>query len=343
MSDFSSLSTSAQSLYIDLRSSLEDDEASNLIGNLIEFEIRGRVYLYDQFRLGGKEVKRYIGPKTEESTSRFENINALKEMRKHRREERSRTLKKLRAEGVLTPDMETGKVLSGMARSGVFRLGGVLVGTNAFRLYELELGARFMADDSVSTRDIDIAGFERFSFVVEDKADPELNLTLKNLGYNARLGLDQAQAWRWQNTSVAGSREVEFLTPSFEEDEGVKFLPSLGVHAQSLHYMNFLIRDPLKVAALYRDGVLVQVPRPERYAVHKLIVADRRSDRSPIKARKDLRQASLLIQILMEVRPTDLQMAFEEAMAEGPAWKARVKSSLDKMPSLKKELLFYNE
>ncbi|MCT7377950.1 nucleotidyltransferase domain-containing protein [Chelativorans sp. EGI FJ00035] len=80
---------------------------------------------------------------------------------------------------------------------------------------------------------------------------------------------------------------VEFLTPAFG-DEKVKPLPALGVSAQALNYLNFLIADPLRAVALYRSGVLVQVPRPERFAIHKLIVADRRyGGPDQLKARKD--------------------------------------------------------
>jgi hypothetical protein len=69
---------------------------------------------------------------------------------------------------------------------------------------------------------------------------------------------------------------VEFLTPSFRSEEDIRELPALGVAAQSLHFLNYLIAEPIKAAALYRSGVLVQIPRPEAYAVHKLIVANRR-------------------------------------------------------------------
>jgi hypothetical protein len=46
---------------------------------------------------------------------------------------------------------------------------------------------------------------------------------------------------------------------------------------------------------LYRSGVLIQIPRPERFAVHKLIVADRRrGGPDHAEARKDRAQAAHL-------------------------------------------------
>lgn len=69
---------------------------------------------------------------------------------------------------------------------------------------------------------------------------------------------------------------VEFLTPSFEEGEPIKPLKALNVSAQSLHFLNYLIAEPIHAAVPYRYGVLVQIPRPERFCIHKLIVSERR-------------------------------------------------------------------
>ncbi len=88
-------------------------------------------------------------------------------------------------------------------------------------------------------------------------------------------------------------------------------MPALGVSAQSLHHLNFLIAEPIPAVALYRGGILVQIPRPERYAIHKLIVADRRK-RGPdaIKAMKDRAQAEFLIEVMAEQRPDELAEAY---------------------------------
>ncbi|WP_366655460.1 GSU2403 family nucleotidyltransferase fold protein [Fodinicurvata sp. EGI_FJ10296] len=51
--------------------------------------------------------------------------------------------------------------------------------------------------------------------------------------------LDRNKIWRWQQTDR--TTLIEFLTPSFEEEEGLRDLPALGVSAQCLHHLNFLI------------------------------------------------------------------------------------------------------
>ncbi len=116
-------------------------------------------------------------------------------------------------------------------------------------------------------------------------------------------------------------------------------MPALGVSAQSLHHLNFLIAEPIPAVALYRGGILVQIPRPERYAIHKLIVADRRK-RGPdaIKAMKDRAQAEFLIEVMAEQRPDELAEAYETAISEGPKWRDHIDASLNRLPA-SKELL----
>lgn len=122
---------------------------------------------------------------------------------------------------------------------------------------------------------------------------------------------------------------LEFLTPSFDEDEEIRNLHELGVSAQLLHYLNYLIASRISAAGGYRGGILVHIPRPECYAIHKVIVSDHREHGSDsLKARKDLLQSGLLIQVLAEDRPSDLKEAFEEAMPRGPRWRHRLKASI---------------
>lgn len=124
---------------------------------------------------------------------------------------------------------------------------------------------------------------------------------------------------------------VEFLTPAFGE-QTIRDLPALGVSAQALNYLNFLIAEPIHAAAIYRSGVLVQVPRPEKYAIHKLIIADRRRDGAgSLKALKDREQAALLIEAMAEDRPDDLCRAYVAAMDVGPRWREHIANTLRRM------------
>ena len=134
--------------------------------------------------------------------------------------------------------------------------------------------------------------------VIDDAVEQSISEILSDLKFAPLPSLNKKSVWRWKE--ARSETMVEFLTPAFG-DETIRNLPSLGVSAQSLHYLNYLIADPIKAVALYRSGVLEQIPRPEAYAIHNLIVADRRRrGTDELKSRKDLAQARFLIEALTE-------------------------------------------
>ena len=78
---------------------------------------------------------------------------------------------------------------------------------------------------------------------------------------------------------------------------------------------------------------MVQIPRPERFAIHKLIVADRRrGGPDALKSVKDRAQAAFLISVQAEDRPDDLAEACEAAIGNGVKWRDRIAASLKRMP-----------
>ena len=84
---------------------------------------------------------------------------------------------------------------------------------------------------------------------------------------------------------------------------------------------------------LYRSGVLVQVPWPERSAIHKLSVADRRrAGPDRLKSPKDLLQASFPITALSADRPDELKDVDVTAPGLGPPWRTCIAASLVRLP-----------
>ena len=323
--------------WTDLRRSLSDGSVSDLRGTPRQKSVGAKTYWYDHFRVGNRTVDRYIGEDTAELRNRLERQAEIARAAKQAERERARLMRVLRAEGYLFADVGSGQVVAAMAKVGVFRLGGTIVGTHAFRCYEGELGVRIGFDQSATTDDIDIASFERLSLALADTVEPPLAETFSELQFDPLPSMDNGKTWRWRHTNR--QTLVEFLTPSFEEDETIRDLPSLGVNAQSLHFLNYLIAEPIRVPFLYRSGVLVQIPRPERYAIHKLIVADRRQGGpDAIKAHKDRAQAAFLIEALAETRPEDLAEAYQLALEVGPALRQRIAASLTRLPKTAKQL-----
>lgn len=323
-------SRAAQVAYQDLLRLHLEETASELIGSVEERVRNGRCYLYDRFRIGTEMKSRYLGEGTPELRARLARAAELRAGAGARRAGMTRLARILRAEGFIATDRDTGSLLLAFARAGVFRLGGTLVGTAAYALYQGELGVRFDSDELAQTGDIDFASFERLSVALGDRVEENPGDILQALKFDPVPGMPDRQVWKWRQNR--GEALVEFLTPAFG-DETVKPLPALGVSAQALNYLNYLIADPIPAIALYRSGVLVQIPRPERFAIHKLIVADRRrGGADQAKARKDRGQAAFLIGILAQDRPDDLAEALADAQARGPRWRQRIGASLSRMP-----------
>ncbi len=323
-------SRAAQVAYQELLRLHLDEAASDVVGSIEERHRNGRTYLYDKFRIGTEMKSRYLGEDTPDLRARLARAAEIKANTQERKKSMSRLARTLRAEGFIGTDRDTGSLLLAFARAGVFRLGGTMVGTGAYGLYQGELGVRFSSEELAQTGDIDFASFERLSVALGDHVEKNPGDILQSLKFDPVPGIRDRQVWKWRQNH--GDAMVEFLTPAFG-DERVKPLPALRVSAQALNYLNFLIAEPIHAVALYRSGVLVQIPRPERFAIHKLIVADRRqggSDRD--KARKDRGQAAFLVSILAEDRPDDLAEAYEDALSRGPRWFERIKSSLAHMP-----------
>lgn len=320
-----------QSAWQDLLRLLKEEAVSALRGKPTLRVQGGRGYWYDRYRQGDEIVERYIGDDKEDLRVRLERHQILRVQAKDRRRETARLVRLLRSEGYLTPDLPTGQILMAMSRAGVFRLGGTVVGTQAFRHYEGMLGMRISADAVAQTDDIDIASFERLSLALGDQVDPALADVFASMKFEPLPAVERSRVWRWRQTQR--QTLVEFLTPSFAADEDLRELPALGVSAQSLHFLNYLIANPVTVPLLYRDGALIQIPRPERYAVHKLIVSERRRHgEAALKARKDRAQAAFLIAVLAQEDPYALSDAWLEARARGKAWRAALDDALAKMP-----------
>lgn len=323
-------SRNAQVAYQDLLRLHVDEAVSNIVGSIEERHRGGRTYLYDKFRIGTEMKSRYLGEGTPDLRARIARTIEIKADAEGRKKTMARLARVLRAEGFTGTDRDTGSLLTAFSKAGVFRLGGTLVGTAAYALYQGELGVRFDAEELARTGDIDFASFERLSIALGDSVEENPGDILQTMKFDPVPSLQNGQVWKWRQNH--GEAMVEFLTPAFG-DERIKPLPALGVSAQALNYLNFLIAEPIQAIALYRSGVLVQIPRPERFAIHKLIVADRRhGGRDQAKARKDRGQAAFLTAILAEDRPDDLKDAYNDALSRGPRWRARIEASLARMP-----------
>jgi hypothetical protein len=209
-------------------------------------------------------------------------------------------------------------VVAALAAAGVFRLRGVLVGTVAYLTYAAMLGIRLPAA-VMQTGDVDVAQFADVSAAVGDTTQPMAEVLREvDASFRAMPHLD---ANRIVGYAAASGLRVDFLTPNRgRETEQPQNLPALGTDAQPLRFLDFLIRDPVPAVLLHGTGILVSVPAPQRYALHKLIVARRRRE-GDAKREKDLFQAQALLDAMVRRRPHELRAAWVEAFGRGKAWR----------------------
>lgn len=324
------ISATLQTTYANLLQAHMNRPAFEFEGSPFTRKLGNKTYWYANHRTapGAPLKQRYLGLDSDEMQTRIKEMQVQRQSQADFRTYASGLVALLRAGGIAGPDRKTGPLLRTLANSGVFRLGGVLVGTHAFRHYDLTLGVH-LSDNSgwaTQTDDIDIAGFEKHSIAIEDSVDPDLSKELSKLGFKPKPTINRKPSTSWILPDA--SYAIDFLTPSFRDEEGPVEMPALKIWAQGLHFLDFLIADPIDAVTPYMEGLLVKIPRPERYAVHKLIVAQRRKSGSA-KAKKDIEQARALIWAMTEDRPHELHAAIADADAKGPAWRKALDHALD--------------
>jgi hypothetical protein len=300
------------------------DGTFSVDGSFYKRTDKGREYWYHRASTADGRRQSYVGPVPDpEITQRVEEFERIKDDRKGRRKLVS-TL--VREAGLPAPDRFTGDVVEALAAAGLFRLRGVLVGTVAFQCYAGLLGVR-LGGSALQTSDADFAMFHSISAAVGDTLPPMLEV-LRGVDPTFREIPSQADSRRATKFENRDRYQIEFLTPntgSDDYDREPAHMPALGgAYAQPLRFLDFLIHDPVRSVMLHRSGLSVTIPSPERYAVHKLIVASRRKDdhNGILKLEKDVRQAEMLMDALIQTRrQSDLADAYAEAWKRGSAWK----------------------
>jgi hypothetical protein len=322
-----------QTLYAELDQQVRDAATAAILhphGSLVVKEIKGRRYWYHQQRIEGRQVQRYVGPETDELLRRIAERDAARSQEVERRT----LVRSLHAAGFKGPDRRTGRVLQALAEAGVFRLRGVLVGTVAFQIYGPMLGAMFPAAIAM-TGDVDVAQFRSVSIAVEDRTEAMQDVLRRiDPAFAPVLGLSRTPASAYRSAGF----KVEFLTPMRgPEEDDRQPLPAVGTFGQPLRFLDFLIYQEVEAVVLHDAGIAVRVPDPVRFALHKLIISQRRRDLA--KARKDRAQAHQLLEVLAEDRPHDVQEHWAELCGRGPKWRSLALAGLETAPPSVRVLL----
>lgn len=302
-------------------------------GAFISKTIKGKRYWYFQQSSSEGRAQRYVGPETPEL---LEQISHHRQSRDDERERRALVSTLVRSFAMPRPIPEIGNIIAALAKIGIFRLRGVLVGTAAYQTYSAMLGAR-LPISLLQTGDVDIAQFKNVSVAVGEKTPPALEV-LKEIDKTFRPVPHIHKERNATSYINKAGLSVDFLTPNEGPDTDVpQRLPAFQTDAEPLRFLDYLIHDPEPAVVLHDAGIYVLVPAPERYAVHKLIVA-RRRPAGAAKQEKDLQQAAALLDVLAQKRPYELKAAWKEAFERGKKWQQLLGEGLSQLPAGTRDL-----
>ncbi|MHB0969377.1 MAG: GSU2403 family nucleotidyltransferase fold protein [Thermoanaerobaculia bacterium] len=302
------LPEATQTLYAELLDQMKAASIRPLLagrrGSFVSKEIRGRRYWYLQKVDAGRKRQIYLGAESPELLGAIRDAEAARAAAADSGQRLRELVSMLVAGGLRETPAAPGAVLTMLADLGMFRAGGVLVGTHAFAAYGAMLGVR-LEGDMLRTQDIDIA-HDPIAVAV-DTAPADLPAALREIDpkFFAVPTLDPRKPS--MSFAVRGrDLRVDFLTPARGRSEEPVPVPRFAVAAQPLRHLGFLTERGEDVVLMTRDPILVVVPDPARFALHKLWTAAQRPAAEQTKSRKDLRQAHAMVEVLLSDRADSL-------------------------------------
>ena len=209
------------------------------------------------------------------------------------------------------PD-HVGEVLSVLSHVGFFER-SVLIGSWAMFYYR----AIHNIDFALVTSDIDLAVLQLATY--KEGTGVDLEKVLQEIGAIPDFSSDGLQRF-----IIPGFR-IEFIVHdkgSRTKDSGVTLIREWNIHAQPLPFIRMLLNFTERVDT---DDFYIRIPVPEAFFVHKLIIANRRTDRS--KRGKDLAQCRSLSGILDD----QILQNIANSAKLGPRTKKHIQTSCERI------------
>jgi hypothetical protein len=327
------MSAAAQTAFANLLGpALEADvrrSIASLPGGFSTKTVSGKLYWYYQYKVEGKLHQVYVGPdddpavhqvveqKLPAAASGSPSAAAAAHLRKL-----TRAALEL---GCIPMPPAHAKVLKRLSDHRFFRAGGILIGTHAFLAYQNVLGVHWSA--GTNTMDIDFA-------------HPGNNIAIAlpaDLQMDTHGAINSLQMGFLPNTSKTTYTkqderdfQIDFVTSRGRTKDEPQYLASLNVTLQPLKFMEYSMEDVQQTAVLTPEGtIVVNLPAPERYALHKLLIT--RTADLETKANKDLDQSNCLIAALADARPGALQDACLDLVGRGKGWRTRFMDGLARL------------
>lgn len=298
-------------------------------GRFILATVKGRGYWYFDGRTSKRE---YIGPASDPDIAKIvEDFKSEKSMSNMRRRIVGALL---RNGGYMQPHEKTGAVISAIAATSFFKDGGVLMGEAAFQIYPSMMGYRASGFTTMAARDIPIELYETGAGV---DAVEDLN--------SVRTAVSLDQTFEIRPAINRDSGDVHLVNSRGLEIRVRSLMPGAFIGNEEPDVMTlaqFLTRDPHRAVLLHGAGISLNIPDPSRYAVHRLIMASRRTDDvgGVAERGRDILQASLLVRAVVSRRnQEDLAIAFREAWQNGQSWQGAIRTGMSYLPVGESEYL----
>jgi len=339
---FTALSASAQTNFAELFEQVQaaafDRSVRDLPGSFNKKVIKGREYWYWQVRdLQGVNRQVYLGPDDER-------VQKLVQMHRDGAPPQAADLASLAgacvALGCATVIPQHFEVINRMAEYGFFRAGGVLIGTHAFIATGNMLGVRWNSGWRTNL-DVAHAGKNVSLALAENaKADMHDAITSLEMGLLPQHSLASGPG----ATYITARKDirVDLLTTAGRKDDAYLYEP-LNVHLQPLKFMEFSLEHTTQTALISGEQVvLVNIPSPMRYALHKLVIMGEREEAFRTKIQKDAGQVAALVEYGLLRSSSALKAAAEDLMSRGSGWRKRATEGLkyvaDYHPEIAKQL-----
>lgn len=238
------------------------------------------------------------------------------------------------------------RIIQRLAEYGFFRVGGLLIGTHAFQAMGNLLSVRWLSGEKAL--DVDFA-HARKNVSLALPANARINV------HGALESLEMGLLPITQFNGIAGTQyrnpddmelRLDFVTSRVRNSGQPVVMPGLNLALEPLKFMEYSLQDTTQGCVLGRGGAcMVNLPAPERYAVHKLIVYGERPVSQRAKAGKDILQAACLVEYFLATgRQTEFNTAWRDALSRGKGWQARIrqgqKALLRAAPDLTDEALW---
>lgn len=340
---YKELSLGAQTAYAELQDQLQTQnigELSALPGSFQRLVKRGNPYIYYNFRdIDGTARMAYVGPEDKRVLSLIEKAKVSK-AQSGAEVIKAQTNSAI-ALGCMTTLTKHFRVVNRLGQYGFFRAGGILIGTHAFLAMGNMLGVKWTSSNR--TMDVDFAHAGKNVSVA-------LGANLKLSVHDALTSLEMGLLPIAEFSGKTGAQyrnpkdpelRLDFVTSKTCDGKTV-VLPELGLALECLKFMEYSLIETTQAVLLSKGGAcIVNIPAPQRYAIHKLIIYGERPVSERAKANKDLGQAASIIKVLVEMGNSGLvKAAWKDALSRGPGWGKRATQGLRALLKLYPDLNF---